>query len=81
MSAIVRNCNSTKVLTVDKNKHVAKATVCISNSQYIGFGGPCVSAVSPLFFLNSLFFLEISITKGTKIMIQKSIDCNEAHMF
>ena len=50
MSTIVYSCNSTKSSDSIHEQTCCQdiATVCISNSQYLGFGGPWLSAVSAL---------------------------------
>ena len=54
ISKIVFNCNSIKSSDIRQEQTCCQdiATVCISNSQYLGFGGPCISAVSALVFIS-----------------------------
>ena len=65
MSALVYNCDSTKSSDSSQEQACCHyiATVCISNSQYSGFGGPWVSAVSAL------------VSKNGEILMWKKI-CN-----
>ena len=67
MSKIVFNCNSIKSSDIRQEQTCCQdiATVCISNSQYLGFGGPWVSAVSALVFSGNILpwgYFSLAIT-------------------
>jgi hypothetical protein len=65
MCAIVYSCNSTKSSDSIHEQTCCQdiATVCISNSQYLGFGGPWLSAVSALVCKNIKMY---SLGEGQK---------------